>query len=435
MNLEHFWLPFTPNNTFKRSIKPKIINRAEGMYYYTIHGDKILDAHGGLWCCNAGHNRKEIIEAIQQQASKLDFVPSYQLSHPGTFLLAEKLVSMLSNNLQYAFFTNSGSEAVETALKISLAYWELLGKKNKKIIIGRDRAFHGTGFGGMSVGNLTTTKQQFNKFLSEVRHLPHTHNLEKNAFSKGQPSNGVELADELLEIIEECGADNIAAVILEPVSGTGGVLIPPRGYLEKIKKICTEHDILLIFDEVITGFGRLGKPFAIDYFGIEPDLLCLAKGLTSGTAPMGATMIHKSIYNLFMELNGVELWHGYTYSGHPLSCAAALATLELYEKENLLNVSKEIIDYWEQGLHSLKGTRHIIDIRNIGLLGAIELDATTEQPIRRAVETFEKMFNEENCYVRLTGGNILTMAPPLIINKEEIDKIVSSFKKVLKNID
>lgn len=435
MNLEHFWLPFTPNNTFKRSTKPKIINRADGMYYYTIHGDKILDAHGGLWCCNAGHNRKEIIEAIQQQASKLDFVPSYQLSHPGTFLLAEKLVSMLSNNLQYSFFTNSGSEAVETALKISLAYWELLGKKNKKIIIGRDRAFHGTGFGGMSVGNLTTTKEQFNKFLSDVRHLPHTHNLEKNAFSKGQPNNGVELADELLKIIEECGADNIAAVILEPVSGTGGVLIPPHGYLEKIKKICTEYDILLIFDEVITGFGRLGKPFAIDYFGVEPDLLCLAKGLTSGTVPMGATMIHKSIYNLFMELTGVELWHGYTYSGHPLSCAAALATLEVYEKENLLNVSKEIIDYWEQGLHSLKGTKHIIDIRNIGLLGAIELDATTEQPIRRAVETFEKMFNEENCYVRLTGGNILTMAPPLIINKEEIDKIVFSFEKVLKNID
>jgi len=435
MNLEHFWLPFTSNNNFKRLSKPRIINRAEGMYYYTIHGDKILDAHGGLWCCNAGHNRKEIVEAIQKQASELDFVPSYQMSHPGTFLLSNKLVNLLSNNLKYAFFTNSGSEAVETALKISLAYWELLGRKNKKIIIGRDRAFHGTSFGGMSVGNLMTTKQQFNRFLPDVVHLSHTHNLEKNAFSKGQPLNGLELADELTEIINKHGSENIAAVILEPISGTGGVLIPPIGYLERIKKICTENDILLIFDEVITGFGRLGKPFAIDYFGIEPDLLCLAKGLTSGTSPMGATMIHKSIYDLFMDLNGVELWHGYTYSGHPLSCAAALATLEVYEKENLLNINKEILDYWEQGLHSLKGTKHIVDIRNIGLLGAIELEQTEKNPIRRAVETFEKMFHEENCYVRLTGGNILTMAPPLIINKEEIDKIVSSLETVLNSID
>jgi len=435
LNLESFWLPFTPNKLFKTLPKAKIIDRADGMYYYTIHGDKILDAHGGLWCCNAGHNRKEIVEAIQQQASKLDFVPSYQMSHPGTFLLAEKLVSMLSNDLQYVFFTNSGSEAVETSLKIALAYWRLQGQKNKKIIIGRDRAFHGTGFGGMSVGNLTTTKQQFNNFLPEVLHLSHTHNLEKNSFSKGQPVHGIELADELLKFINVHGAENIAAVILEPISGTGGVLIPPVGYLEKIRKICTENDILLIFDEVITGFGRLGKPFAVNYFGVEPDMMCLAKGLTSGTVPMGATMINKNIYNSFMDLEGIELWHGYTYSGHPLACAAALATLDVYQKENLLNTDQELIRYWEEGLHSLKGEKHIIDIRNIGLLGAIELECKENNPVSRAIETFQKMFYKQNCYVRITGGNILTMSPPLIINKFEIDKIISSFRLVLKNID
>ena len=437
LNLDHLWLPFTSNGIFKNLPKPRIIDRAKDMYYFTIYNDKILDAHGGLWCCNAGHNRDEIIKAIQEQAAKLDFVPSYQMSHPGAFKLAEKLSSIFTKNLNRVFFTNSGSEAVETTLKIALAYFQLQGKDSKKIIIGRDRGFHGTSFGGLSVGNLNYTKTQFQKFLPDVYHLPHTHNLEHNSYSKGQPAWGAHLADDLLKQIEKHGAANIAAVIVEPVAGTGGVLIPPVGYLERLRKICTDNDILLIFDEVITGFGRLGKPFASNYFNIEPDLTALAKGLTSGTVPMGAAIVHNKIYNLFMSLGlkSIELYHGYTYSAHPLACAAALATIDLYEKENLLNKDQDLIKYFEDALHSLRGSKHVIDIRNIGLLGAIELEPMPNKPISRANEVFRKMFHEQNCYVRLTGGDVLTLAPPLIINKEEIDYIINSFKKVLEDTD
>jgi len=437
LNLESFWMPFTPNDVFKKLPKPRIIDRAEGMYYYTVNGDKILDAHGGLWCCNAGHNREEIVKAIQDQAAKLDFVSSYQMSHPGAFVLAEKLTAIAPKNLSRVFFTNSGTEAVETALKICLAYFQLQGKKNKKIIIGRDRGFHGTSFGGMSVGNLTVTKNQFDRFLPDVYHLPHTHNLEHNSYSRGQPAWGAHLADDLLKQIEKHGAANIAAVIVEPVSGTGGVLIPPVGYLEKLRNICTDNDILLIFDEVITGFGRLGKPFAADFFNIEPDLMTIAKGLTSGTVPMGAALIRKDIYDFFIKSKPktIELWHGYTYSAHPLACAAAIAAINLYQKENLFYIEEDLLKYWGDALHSLKGTKHIIDIRNIGLLGAIELEPIEGKPIARANDVFTKMFHEQNCYVRLTGGDILTMAPPLIITKIEIDKIIDSFKKVLSKID
>lgn len=436
LNLEACWLPFTSNKEFKEADSAKIITRAEGMYYYSIDEKKILDAHGGLWCCNAGHNRKEIIKAIQDQAARLDFVPSYQMTHPGTALLADKLVALLSNNLQYAFFSNSGSEAVETALKIALAYWEKKGKKNKKILIGRDRAFHGTGFGGMSVGNIAVTKNQFNKFLPDVLHLSTTHDLKRNAFTKGEPKHGLELANELLDMIDKHGADQIAAVILEPVSGTGGVLIPPVGYLKKIREICTEHDILLIFDEVITGFGRLGKPFACNYYNVEPDLMCLAKGLTSGTVPMGATMVNKDIYKTFVDgTKGIELYHGYTYSGHPLACAAARATIELYKREGLLNLDPQLLLYWEEALHSLKGQRYIIDIRNIGLLGAIEFEPIPGRIASRAMRVFTTLYKRHNCYVRVTGGDIIAMAPPLIINRQEIDKIISSIREVMTTID
>ena len=433
LNLDHLWLPFTPNNIFKNLPRPRIIDRAKDMYYFTIYNDKILDAHGGLWCCNAGHNRDEIVRAIQDQAAKLDFVPSYQMSHPGAFKLAEKLSSITPKNLNKIFFTNSGSEAVETALKIALSYFKLQGKTNKKIIIGRDRGFHGTNFGGSTVGNLFIN-MQVERFLPDVYHLPHTHNLEHNAYSKGQPKWGTHLADDLLKQIEKHGASNIAAVIVEPVAGTAGVLIPPVGYLEKLRKICTDNEILLIFDEVITGFGRLGKPFAADFFNIEPDLMTIAKGLTSGTVPMGATIIHDKIYDLFMSAKkqSIELYHGYTYSAHPLACAAALAAINLYEKENLFNKDQELIKYFEDALHSLRGSKHIIDIRNIGMLGAIELDPLPDKPFVRASDVFRKMFHEQNCYVRLTGGDVLTLAPPLIIDKKEIDKIVDSFKKVLK---
>jgi beta-alanine--pyruvate transaminase len=436
LNLDHLWLPFTSNGIFKNLPKPRIIDRAKDMYYFTIYNDKILDAHGGLWCCNAGHNRDEIIKAIQEQAAKLDFVPSYQMSHPGAFKLAEKISSISPKNLNRVFFSNSGSEAVETALRIALSYFQLQGKHEKKIIIGRDRGFHGTSFGGSTVGNLFA-RMQVKKSLPDVYHLPHTHNLEHNSYSKGQPAWGAHLADDLLKQIEKHGAANIAAVIVEPVSGTGGVLIPPVGYLEKLRNICTDNDILLIFDEVITGFGRLGKPFASNYFNVEPDLFALAKGLTSGTVPMGATVVHKKIYDLFVnsDSKSIELYHGYTYSAHPLACAAALATIDLYEKENLLNKDQDLIKYFEDALHSLRGSKHVIDIRNIGLLGAIELEPMPNKPISRANEVFRKMFHEQNCYVRLTGGDVLTLAPPLIINKEEIDYIINGFKKVLEDTD
>ena len=435
INLDHLWLPFTPNGMFKNLPRPRIIDRAKGMYYFTIYNDKILDAHGGLWCCNAGHNRDEIVTAIQEQAAKLDFVSSYQMSHPGAFKLAEKISAISPKNLNRVFFTNSGSEAVETCLKIALNYFKLQGKQNKKIIIGRERGFHGAGFGGSTVGNLFANMIAKSP-ISDVYHLPHTHNVDNNSFSRGQPKWGAHLADDLLQKIEKHGADNIAAVIVEPVSGTGGVLIPPEGYLEKLRQICTDNDILLIFDEVITGFGRLGKPFASHYFNIIPDLVALAKGLTSGTVPMGAAVVHQKIYDTITSVNkGIDLYHGYTYSAHPLACAAALAAINLYERENLLNTSQELIKYFEDGLHSLRGSRHVIDIRNIGLLGAIELSPIPKQPYVRASNVFKKMWHEQNCYVRLTGGEILTLAPPLIINKQEIDKIIDSFNKVLKEID
>ena len=435
LNLDHLWLPFTPNSMFKNLPRPRIIDRAKGMYYFTIYNDKILDAHGGLWCCNAGHNRDEIVTAIQEQAAKLDFVPSYQMSHPGAFKLAEKISTISPKNLNRVFFTNSGSEAVETCLKIALNYFKLQGKQNKKIIIGRERGFHGAGFGGSTVGNLFANMIAKSP-ISDVYHLPHTHNLEHNSYSKGQPKWGAHLADDLLQKIEKHGASNIAAVIVEPVSGTGGVLVPPEGYLEKLRQICTDNDILLIFDEVITGFGRLGKPFASHYFNIIPDLVALAKGLTSGTVPMGAAVVHQKIYDTITSENkGIDLYHGYTYSAHPLACAAALAAINLYEKENLLNTSPDLIKHFEDGLHSLRGSRHVIDIRNIGLLGAIELSPIPKQPYARASNVFRKMWHEQNCYVRLTGGEILTLAPPLIINKVEIDKIIDSFNKVLKEID
>ena len=435
INLDHLWLPFTPNGMFKNLPRPRIIDRAKGMYYFTIYNDKILDAHGGLWCCNAGHNRDEIVTAIQEQAAKLDFVSSYQMSHPGAFKLAEKISAISPKNLNRVFFTNSGSEAVETCLKIALNYFKLQGKQNKKIIIGRERGFHGAGFGGSTVGNLFANMIAKSP-ISDVYHLPHTHNVDNNSFSRGQPKWGAHLADDLLQKIEKHGADNIAAVIVEPVSGTGGVLIPPEGYLEKLRQICTDNDILLIFDEVITGFGRLGKPFASNYFNIIPDLVALAKGLTSGTVPMGAAVVHQKIYDTITSVNkGIDLYHGYTYSAHPLACAAALAAINLYEKENLLDTSPDLIKYFEDGLHSLRGSRHVIDIRNIGLLGAIELSPILKQPYARASNVFRKMWHEQNCYVRLSGGEVLTLAPPLIINKVEIDKIIDSFNKVLKEID
>jgi len=349
-DLEAFWMPFTANQDFKAD--PRIVSKSKGMYYYTPNGDKVLDAVAGLWCCNAGHNRDEIVKAIQEQAAELDFVPSFQAGHYKAFELSNKLTDISPENLNHVFYSNSGSEAVETALKIALAYFRAIGQPSKRILIGRERGYHGTGFGGLSVGGMVNNKKQIERFLPEVYHLPHTHNLEHNSYSKGQPAWGAHLADDLLKQIEKHGAANIAAVIVEPVAGSTGVLIPPIGYLEKLRKICTDNDIILIFDEVITGFGRLGKPFAADFFNIEPDLMAIAKGLTSGTVPMAATFVSDKIYKTFMQGDPkvIEFFHGYTYSAHPLACAAAIATLDVYKKDNLLNRASEIAKYWEDAL-------------------------------------------------------------------------------------
>jgi beta-alanine--pyruvate transaminase len=429
-DLEAFWMPFTANQDFKAD--PRIVSKSKGMYYYTPNGDKVLDAVAGLWCCNAGHNRDEIVKAIQEQAAELDFVPSFQAGHYKAFELSNKLTDISPENLNHVFYSNSGSEAVETALKIALAYFRAIGQPSKRILIGRERGYHGTGFGGLSVGGMVNNKKQIERFLPEVYHLPHTHNLEHNSYSKGQPAWGAHLADDLLKQIEKHGAANIAAVIVEPVAGSTGVLIPPIGYLEKLRKICTDNDIILIFDEVITGFGRLGKPFAADFFNIEPDLMAIAKGLTSGTVPMAATFVSDKIYKTFMQGDPkvIEFFHGYTYSAHPLACAAAIATLDVYKKDNLLNRASEIAKYWEDALHSLKGTKHIIDIRNLGLIGAIELESIPEKPSRRAYNVLCEAFRHQKLFVRVTG-DIIALSPSLIIQKQEIDLIVEKLKKTI----
>jgi len=431
-DLEAFWMPFTANQDFKAD--PRIVSKSKGMYYYTPNGDKVLDAVAGLWCCNAGHNRDEIVKAIQEQAAELDFVPSFQAGHYKAFELSNKLTDISPENLNHVFYSNSGSEAVETALKIALAYFRAIGQPSKRILIGRERGYHGTGFGGLSVGGMVNNKKQIERFLPEVYHLPHTHNLEHNSYSKGQPAWGAHLADDLLKQIEKHGAANIAAVIVEPVAGSTGVLIPPIGYLEKLRKICTDNDIILIFDEVITGFGRLGKPFAADFFNIEPDLMAIAKGLTSGTVPMAATFVSDKIYKTFMQGDPkvIEFFHGYTYSAHPLACAAAIATLDVYKKDNLLNRASEIAKYWEDALHSLKGTKHIIDIRNLGLIGAIELESIPEKPSRRAYNVLCEAFRHQKLFVRVTG-DIIALSPSLIIQKQEIDLIVEKLKKTISS--
>ena len=352
-DLESLWMPFSANKHFKKN--PRIISRAKGMYYYTPSGDQILDGVAGLWCCNAGHSRKPIVEAIKRQAEELDFAPAFNMGHPKSFQLSSKLSQMAPKGFNHVFFGNSGSEAVESALKIALSYWREKGQESKKILIGRNRGYHGTNFGGVSVGGIEKNRAQFNKFLPEVYHLSDTHNLDKNAYSKGQPNWGDELTNELNVMIKKHGSENIAAVIVEPVAGSTGVLIPPKNYLNKLKKICSDNKILLIFDEVITGFGRLGKSFASEYFNITPDLICLAKGINSGTVPMGAVLVQDEIYNAFMdkEEKMIDLFHGYTYSGHPASCAAGLATLKIYEEEALFDQAAEMSSYFQDCLFSL----------------------------------------------------------------------------------
>ncbi|HOA95638.1 MAG TPA: aspartate aminotransferase family protein [Quisquiliibacterium sp.] len=427
-------MPFTANRQFKAA--PRLIQRAEGMYYYTPDGRQVLDAQAGLWCVNAGHCRTPIVQAIAQAAGSLDFAPTFQMGHPMAFELAERLVALAGKPFNHVFFCNSGSEAVDSALKIALAYHRVRGEGQRTRFIGRERGYHGVGFGGISVGGIVGNRKMFGTMLPGVDHLPQTWNLKEQAFSRGQPQWGAHLADELERIVALHDASTIAAVIVEPVAGSAGVLVPPVGYLERLREITAKHGILLIFDEVITGFGRIGKPFGFQQLGVTPDLYTVAKGINSGTVPMGGVFAREGIYEAFMQgpQTAIEFAHGYTYSAHPLACAAALACLDVYRDEGLLTRAGELAGYWEDALHSLRGLPHVIDIRNIGLMGAVELAPRPGAAGARAFDVHVKAFFEENLLVRFTG-DILALSPPLIVEKAQIDRIVDGLRRVLSKLD
>ncbi|MEG4248596.1 aspartate aminotransferase family protein [Microcoleus sp. Pol10D4] len=432
-NMDAYWMPFTANRQFKAN--PRMLVSAKDMHFTSDDNRSILDGTAGLWCVNAGHARETIAEAVKQQVLRLDYSPAFQMGHPGAFELAERLVKMIPGNFDRVFFTNSGSESVETALKIAIAYHRVKGEGTRQRLIGRERGYHGVGFGGISVGGIGTNRKFFGSLLTGVDHLPHTHNLEHNAFSRKQPEWGAHLADELERIVALHDASNIAAVIVEPVAGSTGVLIPPKGYLERLRAICDKYGILLIFDEVITGFGRLGSSFATEYFGVVPDIVTAAKGITNGTVPMGVVFVKEGIYDAFMNApeNAIELFHGYTYSGHPLACAAALATLDIYEEEKLFERADKMAGYWENAVHSLKGVRHVIDVRNLGLVAGIELESIAGKPGKRAFDCFLQCY-EKGLLIRTTG-DIIALSPPLIIEKEHIDRIVEILTAVLQEME
>ncbi len=432
-DLDAFWMPFTANRQFKKA--PRMLVSAKDMHYTTADGRQVLDGTAGLWCCNAGHCRPKIVEAIQAAAADLDYAPAFQMGHPAAFELANRIIEIAPDGMANVFFTNSGSESVDTALKIAIAYHRARGQGTRTRLIGREKGYHGVGFGGISVGGLVNNRRFFGTMLNGVDHLPHTYLPEENRYSKGLPEHGAHLADELERLVMLHGADTIAAVIVEPVAGSAGVILPPKGYLERLREITRKHGILLIFDEVITGYGRLGAPFAAQWFGIQPDIMTTAKGLTSGAAPMGAVLVSAEIHDAFMTgpEEAIELFHGYTYSAHPLACAAGIATLETYKEEGLFERANEIAPYWQEALHSLKGLPHVIDIRNLGLIGAVELEPIAGAPTKRAFGAFLKAF-EKGIMVRTTG-DIIAMSPPLIIEKSHIDQLVGTLAEVLKDLD
>ncbi len=432
-NLEAFWMPFTANRQFKQ--KPRMFVGAEGMYYTTDDGRQVLDGTAGLWCVNAGHKRPRIVEAVQKQVAELDYAPAFQMGHPKAFELAARLVNIAPPGLDHVFFTNSGSESVETALKTALAYHRVRGDGARFRLIGRERGYHGVNFGGISVGGIVPNRKMFGTLLTGVDHMRHTHDPGRNAFNRGMPEHGAEFADDLSRIAGLHDPSTIAAVIVEPVAGSTGVLVPPRGYLERLRQICDEYGILLIFDEVITGYGRLGAPFAAEYFDVTPDIMITAKGLTNGVIPMGAVFVKKEIYEAFMTgpEHLIEFFHGYTYSGSPVASAAALGTLDTYKEEGLLTRAGELGDYWADALHSLKGLPHVIDIRNLGLIGAIELEPIAGEPSKRAFSAFLEAF-ERGILIRTTG-DIIALSPPLIIEKSEIDHLFGTLTDVLKNLN
>jgi beta-alanine--pyruvate transaminase len=435
-DLEAFWMPFTANRHFKA--QPRLIARAEGMHYTLTDGRRLLDATAGLWCCNAGHASPRIVEAIREQAAELDFAPTFQWGHPKAFELASRLANLFPADLDHAFFTNSGSESVDTALKIALAYQRAIGQGTRTRLIGRERGYHGVGFGGISVGGIVKNRMFFGSLLTGVDHLPHTLDMERNRFSRGLPEHGAELADALERIVALHDASTIAAVIVEPVAGSIGVYPPPAGYLQRLREITEKHGILLIFDEVITAYGRLGTGSAAEYFGVTPDLITTAKGLTSGTVPMGAVMVRKPIHDAIVHgaaaggEKAIELFHGYTYSAHPLACAAALATLETYKEEGLFERAAKLAPYWEERLHSLRGKPNVIDIRNIGLMGAVEMAPRPGKVGERAYDAMLKAC-DKGVMVRITGDT-LAMSPPLIVTREQIDRIVELVGETIEEV-
>ncbi len=429
-NLDAFWMPFSDNRSFKSH--PRLLARAEGMSYHTPEGREILDGTAGLWCCNAGHGRREITEAIQKQAQVMDFAPTFQLGHPAAFEAAARVAEVTPEGLDRVFFTNSGSESADTALKIALAYHKARGEASRVRLIGRERGYHGVGFGGMSVGGIGPNRKQFGALLPYVDHLPHTHLPARNAFSRGQPEHGADLADALEALVALHGAETIAAVMVEPVAGSTGVLVPPRGYLERLRAICDRHGILLIFDEVITGFGRLGANFGAERLGVTPDIMTMAKGLTNAAVPMGAVAVRNAVYDTVVDGSpaGIELFHGYTYSGHPLAAAAAIATLALHRSEDLPGRARAMEPYWQDAVHGLKGAPNVIDTRDIGLIGGIELAPRPGKPGARGMEVFRRCF-DAGVLVRVTG-DIIALSPPLIVETRHVDRMIGTLDEAIR---
>ena len=430
VNMDAYWMPFTANRQFKKS--PRLFVKASGMHYTTDDGRQVLDGVAGLWCVNAGHTRPCIVKAIQDQAAEMDFAPPFQMAHPKAFELADQLARITPAGLNRIFFTNSGSESVETALKMALAYHRARGEGTRTRLIGRERGYHGVNFGGVSVGGMVGNRKQFGTMLAGVDHLRHTHDLARNAFSQGQPAHGADLADDLERMVALHDASTIAAVIVEPVAGSTGVLIPPRGYLNRLRELCDKHGILLIFDEVITGFGRTGQPFAAQTFGVTPDLMVMAKGLSNGAVPMGAVAAKQAIHDAFMTgpEHLIEFAHGYTYSSHPLACAAALGTLATYAEEGLLTRAGDLQGYFAEAVHSLKGEPNVIDIRNIGLVGGIELSPLPGNPAKRAFDIFLDCF-QKGVLIRTTGDT-LALCPPLIVERAQIDQLVDTLRAAIR---
>jgi beta-alanine--pyruvate transaminase len=430
-SLEAFWMPFTANRQFKAA--PRLLARAEGLHYWTPEGRQVLDGAAGLWCVNAGHGRREITEAVAQQIATMDYAPPFQMGHPAAFELANALVEIAPEGLDRVFFTNSGSESVDTALKIALAYHRVRGEAARTRLIGRERGYHGVGFGGTSVGGIVNNRKFFGALLPGVDHIRHTHDPSRNLFSRGLPKHGAEFADDLERLVALHDASTIAAVIVEPIAGSTGVLMPPQGYLQRLREICTKHGILLIFDEVITGFGRTGSAFAAQEFGVVPDLITCAKGLTNGAVPMGCVLVRRGIHDTFMSgpEGSIELFHGYTYSAHPLACAAGLATQRIY-RAGLFDQARSLAPYWSDAVHSLKGRRNVIDLRAYGLVAGIEMEARAGAPGARGYEALVRAF-EAGLLVRTTGDTI-ALSPPLILQRADVDRIFEILAKVIDQV-